>query len=780
MSPRTHAERVLEWERVLGLVADQCQTGLARELALGLQVSFDEPTVKEQLADTAEAFTLLGSESLPALDRLQDVREVCILASKGAVVSPVALYQVGVALSVIRQFRTAIQAKKDQAPRIHERCLGLHENPRTEQRLLDSLDADGEVRNEASQELARLRQTKKSAQQRMLDRIQSYTGAKYRDYLSDAVYTQRDGRYVIPVKSEHRGKVRGIVHDTSSSGQTIYVEPEDVVQLGNSLREAEVAEKAEVQRILKELSERVGADGVAIAASVQALGELDLIFAKARYGYVADGCLPRIQNGQFIEVEGGKHPLLDPAIAIPLTLEMGHGVTGLLITGPNTGGKTVCLKTVGLFVLMAQSGIPLPAGRVSMGVFSQVWADIGDEQSLQQSLSTFSGHIKNIAEALKHLQKGALVLLDEVGAGTDPAEGSALAKAILLEIQRKGALVLASTHYGELKLFAYNTEGFANAAMEFDLKTLRPTYRFLMGAPGASHALKIAERYGISTAVLEKARETHGESAQEIAKMLSELETAQKRARQAQSEADRLTHRLKQVEEQAEDKIREADEAKQKVRARVAGEFEETLRQLRLQAAEIFEEIKKNPTQQGIDQAREKLRSIQEKGHTQVAKLKPTEKHKDVPKVEKGSSVRVRGFSQIGVVLEEPKNGKALVQVGMVKMSFPIHDLELAGGKPEAPKPKTRPNLGLAKAQAASAELSLRQMRAEDAQHALEKYIDDAILAGFPFARIVHGKGEGILRKITHDFLRGHPGVKSVRLGEAGEGGDGVTIATFK
>ncbi len=778
--PLPHAYRVLEFDLVRSRVAEHCETEMGHELAERVTPLFNPKGIEELIAETDEASQLMDTDSVPSLGGLRDVREAARRAAKGGTLDGVSLYRIGVSLGVMRSLRTVLRGKSDGLPRLCAMVEELPEAPKTEARLIESLDGDGEVRDEASPALAKARQAKKQAASRMLDRIQSYVSGKTREWLSDAVYTTREGRYVVPVKSEHRAKVRGIVHDSSASGHTVYIEPDDVVQLGNALRQAEGAEKAEIARILDELSSRVGADGEAIAHGVHKCGEIDFIFAKARYGHAVNGCIPKITGGHHLRIVEGRHPLLDPSIAVPLFIHLGDGHDGLLITGPNTGGKTVSIKTVGLFVLMAQCGMMLPAREVDLGPFTQVWADIGDEQSLQQSLSTFSGHIRNIANALQQLVPGGLVLLDEVGAGTDPAEGSALAKAILLSIQESGGKVMASTHYGELKIFAYNTPGFVNAAMEFDLKSLRPSYRLIMGAPGASHALRIAERYGLPKAVLDRARDTAGTQHQEVSAMLERLEEAQKQAQRAQGQYDKIAHRLKQVEAEAERKLAEAKEAKAKARAHAAETIEDTLRELRLEANEIFETLKKDRRPEAFDQARSKLKRLQERGGSSAKGLKPEPMlEKAAAEVHKGDRVKITGHTQVGTVLAEPRDGKVQVQMGMIKMSFPASQVERADAEVAVPKAVYRENLGLKKVQSASIELVMIKMRAEEAQEVLDRFLDDSILAGLPNVRLVHGKGEGILRKITHETLRRHRGVRSFREAEPNEGGAGVTIAVL-
>lgn len=780
-----HALSVLEFGQILESLAGFCETVPGQDAAHGLEPSFDEDIVWARQAALKEAESLFA-EGPPSLKGLRDTSDFLKLAKKGAVGDGTTLWRTGQSLLVMGRLGTFLRDKSEVGEAFGLILRDLPELDDLAFRLDASLDGDGTVLDEASSQLSTIRGNVRRLGKRILDRIQAYTSGRHRDLLSDPIYTQRNGRYVVPLKAENRGKIRGIVHDSSSTGQTVFVEPEDVVAAGNELREAEAAERAEVERILKELSGLVGAHADEIIRGTAAAVKCDLLFGKCRLREAWDGCLAeRAEVRATLELEEARHPALDRDLVVPLTLHLGGDLKGLLITGPNTGGKTVCIKMVGLAVAMVQAGLPVPAREAKLGVFSQIWADIGDEQSLQQSLSTFSGHIKNIAEALTGLKSGALVLMDEVGAGTDPAEGAALAQALLLEFVNRGAVVMASTHYGELKLFASKEPGFTNASMEFDLKSLRPTYRFQMGTPGSSHAFKIAKRYGVPDRVLDLAEAGFSQQEQDLARMIEELEQAQRRARKAQGEADRLAARLKKLESETGAKLSEAEEQRRTVRKRMADELDELLRQIRIEAAEVFEEVKRNPNQKGIDKARARLKDLQSVGRDFTDEIRPKEKvgqKVEAGQLQKGATVKVLGLNLTGTVLDEPKGKKVAVQAGAIRMDVEVSKLVLVGGPaPSKPVVKTRSSgIKVAKAQSIQRELHLRQMRAEDAIEALEKFIDDVLLAGVSSVRIVHGKGEGILRKITQDFLRRHPSVASYEDGSAEEGGQGVTVATFK
>lgn len=776
-----HARRVLEFDRVLERLAAHCETEPGRALALSTEPSDRAESVWHELERTGQAYDLLGDSTPPSLIAVRDLRPALIRANKGGALGGVELAQIADLLAALRNLRQFVQGRKELQPLLWTHGEALPVIPKLESALGDAIDGAGEVRDSASPTLATLRQRKRGLHNRLLERIQQYT-SRHRELLSDAVYTVRDGRYVVPVKAEHKSKIRGIVHDSSASGQTVYIEPEDVLQMGNQLREAEVGERDEVAKVLARLTLFVGSHADEITVGIDEAAQLDLLLARAKLAYETKGTRPTPAPGvkaAAIGVEGGRHPILEwqGVPVVPLDLEVGIAAKGLLITGPNTGGKTVAIKAVGLFALMAQSGLFVPARICRFAPFTQVWADIGDEQSLQQSLSTFSGHIKNIAAAVKGLKSGALVLLDEVGAGTDPAEGASLAKAILRHLVAADAVVVASTHYGELKAFAYETDGFANAAMEFDSKSLKPTYRLIMGAPGASHALKIAERYGLPSTIVKEAVAGIEQGAAEIGAMFEKLEQAQRQARIAQGEADRRLDELRRAEKRADQKLKEADEIRKTVHAKASAEIDEALRQIRLEAAQLFDELKKSVDERKLADVRSKLKALQTEGEERSARFRTAPARGEAPAIAKGMAVKADGYTQIGTVLDEPQGGVVLVQMGPLKLRMATSALTPHAAPPVRSRSTS---IGLQKAQTATTEIHLRAKRAEDAEEELARFLDDAVLAGLHQVRIVHGKGEGILRKLVHDFLRRYKDVASYRDGEPAEGGQGVTIAVFR
>ena len=774
------ALRILEFQSIRDRLVLGCQTEMGRTVAESIMPEFEEDAIWQLLDQTLEAYDLLGTSPPPSLSGVFDVRNAAKMAAKGSQLGGEQLYRIGTALAATAVFKSYLEVTEPKHLAVYTNLL--LPDAKLEGELIYSLDSDGSVLDQASPALAEIRVKKRAAQAKIVERIQAYTTGRYRDYLSDPIYTMRDGRYVIPLKADHKGKIKGIVHDTSSTGSTVFLEPEDVLNAANAARQLEGQEVEEEKRILKVLSAKVGNVASGIVSSVTQLGDLDLIFGKARLAGDMRAGIPQRVSGHFLEIKGGRHPLLERDKVVPLDIEVAAG-SSVVITGPNTGGKTVAIKAVGLFIAMLQCGMLPPAYHCRFGHFTQIWADIGDEQSLEQSLSTFSAHLKNIASALNNLQKGAIVLLDEVGAGTDPAEGAALARAFLMEFHEGGAAVLASTHYGELKAFAFSMEGFRNASMEFDSKSLKPTYRLILGAAGASQALKIAERYGIDRRVIARAEEELSEQHKDVAEMLHNLENAQKQARIAQSEADKRTAELRELEATAERKLREAEDIRKRANERAHDAIESTLREIRIQSDDIIENLKKQGVKQDtLQKARGDLRALDELGKGVSAQFKgqnkpqlATEKHA----FKKGDIVQVLGMQQNGTLLEDGLGKDVMVQLGAIKMKIDVRKL-LPTNLTHKASGSSRQGVNLAKTMSAKTEITLRNKRAEDALQELERFIDDAILGNVPFVRVVHGKGEGILRQITQDFLRKHKDVKSYRDGDATEGGQGVTVVNFK
>jgi DNA mismatch repair protein MutS2 len=602
--------------------------------------------------------------------------------------------------------------------------------------------------------------------------------------LQEAIITQREGRYVVPVRAEARGRINGIVHDSSASGATLFIEPMAVVELGNRVRELSIQEQREIDRILRELTLLVGEHADAIDYTVETLAQLDLAFAKAKYAAALRAVPPIIDIGSreqppYLELIQARHPLLDPDTVVPTSLELQRTFSILIITGPNTGGKTVTLKTVGLLALMAQSGLHIPAQEGSrLPVYSGVYADIGDEQSIAQSLSTFSGHLKNIIGILRDADANSLLLFDELGAGTDPVEGAALARAIVEQLLERKIPAMIATHYAELKAFAHTTPGVQNASMEFDLETLAPTYRLIIGIPGRSNAFAIATRLGLEPVLVERARENVGKNNQELETLLAQLkksreETAreQSRAAAARENAERAA---KQVRRELADTQRQRSEILRTTREQARAELDATRAELNRLKREWSQG---SLNRDAVKRAEDELAALSDAADALQAPPPPRRAEPSIPqqRIRVGDRVYVPSLNQYGDVVNIGSD--LVVQVGSFRMNLSPDRVELQPRTPEPAKPAAQTSVILPDVESPGIEVHLRGMRAEDAMDTLEKYLDRAVMAGLPYVRVVHGKGTGTLRKLARDFLHSSPLVTSYETAEPGEGGEGVTIA---
>ncbi|MGE5527651.1 MAG: endonuclease MutS2 [Patescibacteria group bacterium] len=775
--------RVLEYAKVLEMLADETASALGRNLAAELRPSTDPERVRALLAVTSEARRVWEGAGRPPLSGIHDVAAEIDRAGIGGVLSPEDLLRVGATAAASRRLREYFAERREDLPLLWELAGQCGSYRRLEEELARCLGPAGEVLDDASPELRRLRNTLRTLQNRIRDRLDSLVrgGGKY---LQEALVTLRGGRYVIPVKQEFKGLFPGIVHDQSASGATVFIEPMAVVELNNELRAVEAAEQDEIWRILTALSALVGEEAPSLRRSLAALAELDLALAKGRLSLSMRGSEPEVNTAGFLELIGARHPLLKGEV-VPIDVSLGRGFDTLVITGPNTGGKTVALKTIGLITLMAQSGLHIPARIGStVGVFAQVACDIGDEQSIEQSLSTFSSHLTHITAIIAG-ERGAetLALLDELGAGTDPAEGAALAQAILEHLHARGVRTVATTHYGDLKSFAYQTPGVQNASVEFDAATLRPTYRLMVGLPGRSNAFAIAARLGLEPAILERARELLSREDRHVEELIGNIAEDARAARDARQSAEELRLRGDRLKREYETEL-----------ARLRQQRDETFRAAKREARELLLETRRTTenllrflqeAENGTDR-REAAKAIRQEIGERLAKLEPEEeKSGEVPPDEPvprdlrpGETVYCRSLQKTGHVLAINGDGSVLLQVGILKATRPLEDLARAAeGRPETAPPATGlGELGRAKVSAISPELDLRGMRVEEALAATDKYLDDMAVTGLLRARIIHGKGTGALRQAVGDYLKNHPRIKESRLGLPSEGGAGVTV----
>ncbi len=803
----THALRVLEFDAIRKQLAAQTACSLGRERAEAMTPSDYLPDVQRRLDETTECRTLLDVRGNLPLGGVTDIRPLLRQAEIGQTLDPHGLLDVLGVAQASRGLKAFLQKMTTEYPLLADKAGGLGQFPSLESEIGLSIGINGSVLDSASPELARIRSQRKVSSQRILDKLNGIIGGPMRTLLQDPVIVQRGDRYCVPVKAEHRGAFGGIVHDTSASGATLFMEPQSVVDIGNELKELAIKEDQEVGRILLRLTESVRRVGTPLLVTVESIGEIDFVAARAKLARLHRAVEPVVNRSGLTRLLSARHPLLDPELVVAIDIELGTPQnTVLLITGPNTGGKTVSLKTTGLLTLMAQCGLHVPASHAEMNVFDQVFADIGDEQSLQQSLSTFSGHISNIVRILQNLKRNALVLLDEVGAGTDPGEGASLARAILDHLRAQAARVIATSHYGELKTYAFTTDGVQNASVEFDDATLAPTYRLLQGVPGSSNAFAIAGRLGIPESVLDDARRGLTGS-DDTADLLRDLEENRRRAVTDARESERARVEAQILRRRYADELAALETLRREARQKAEEEARATIRRAQEKFDNVLAEVRRaggegrqtERARQAIqDIGRDLQGAIRRRNEDEQAQ-RLLESAPDRP-LRRGDKVRIVSLGTVGELLEDPQGDSPLpVQVGAMRVSVPASALRLLGEEaPLAPaarstptppaelgvggrsRPDTSPNVGLQKATDISPQLTLLGQRADEAVQNVEKYLDDAYAAGLARARLVHGKGTGALRRAVQEYLDGHPLVSAYATADPEEGGAGATVVTLR
>lgn len=781
--------RKLDFDKVLERLANYCLLPRAREVAEELKPYASHDLVREALEETGEGKALLRVNPLFSVRGAKEIRPYLERCLRGGTLSPEELLHIRDTLKTARQIRQSILEGKTEVPHLKEIIEGIVLPKGLEEEITRCISEDALVADQASTELADLRRGISRLQHRIRETLDGIIrNPSNQKILQDPIVTQRSDRYVIPVKQEYRQSFPGIVHDQSASGATLFIEPMAVVNLGNELREVVLKEQREVQRILMQLSFRVEGDAEQIADIHEALARVDFILAKARLSEAMNAGAPVLSEKQEIKLVQARHPLLTGKV-VPLSIELGVRFDTVVITGPNTGGKTVALKTIGLLAAMAQCGLHIPAESDSrVGVFTQIFADIGDEQSVEQSLSTFSGHMKNIVEIVQNADRRSLILLDEVGAGTDPTEGAALAMAIIAELHERGAQIVATTHYGALKNFAYNTPRVENASVEFDSETLRPTYRLLIGIPGKSNAFYIAGRLGLTDAVLDRAKTFVTEREMQVTDLIENLEDTQReidlekrRAREERQTIERESLGLREKSQQLEEEYQE-------LMAKAKDQAVEVVREARREAERLIDDLKQalkeeRKDQQSIERARQGLHKLSTKVGANDA---PSRGSGGVnpDEIKLGQSVYMTKLRQKAQVLTLPNNnGEILVQAGVIKLNVPLSEIRLVQEEKVKQPPRSaggQGRLGMSKAETVRSEIDLRGMMVEEASYELDKYLDNAVLTGIGQVYVIHGKGTGALRSGIQDFLRGHHHVKSFRLGQHGEGDLGVTVVELK
>ncbi|MBF7083901.1 endonuclease MutS2 [Desulfallas sp. Bu1-1] len=777
--------RRLEFDKVKQKLAGYAGSKPGREMIADLLPLQNSEEIINALAETTEGRELLRLEPVASLDGWNDIREEARRCQRGGVLDAEELWHVLQTLVASRQVKNFFNERRDKYCRLGEIALGLGDFRELEKQISGAILPGGEVSDRATERLFNIRRRLAAAQQRVKERLDAIIrSTSYQKYLQDPIVTIREGRYVVPVKQEYRAQVPGIVHDQSASGATLFIEPMPVVEANNEVRALMAAEKQEVARILQELSAAVGRWAEELLYTIETLGRLDFVMSKARYSQDLDAMAPRIVPEARLDIKRGRHPLL-PGKAVPISIHVGDAFDTLIITGPNTGGKTVTLKTIGLMVVMAHSGLHVPADEGTViGMFSDVYVDIGDEQSIEQSLSTFSSHMSNIVGILERAGNKSLVLLDELGAGTDPTEGSALAQAILDQLRRQGAKTVATTHYGELKNYAYSNTGVENASVDFDPETLRPTYRLIIGRPGRSNAFEIAQRLGLSEAVVQRARGYLTEEQVQVADLMRDLEKARLQAEKERTEAEELRREAEEYRAQYLAQLDNIQARKDEIISRAVAESRDMIKKARRDADNLVEELRAQLKEESVRiretsisrirrQLKELQAGIEEKMHQDV----PVRDTDAITEVKPGDEVFIPRYGQRGVVLAvSDQDDSVHVQVGMIKLTIGKQELSRAEDKRPKRQGDGLGRLVQQKARDVSSRLDLRGMRVDDALGTVEKYLDDACLAGLPVVYLVHGKGTGALRSAVQQMLKQHRRVKEFRLGEQGEGGSGVTV----
>lgn len=769
--------RVLEYNKIIDQLVELAATSLGKQLAEQAKPKTDFQLVQTMQQETDEAAQIIRLNQQIPLGGIFDIRASVKRATIGGVLDASSCLEIASTIAGSRNVKRFIENMEDPLPLLSEYVTGISIPHELEKNINQCIDQHGEVLDHASSKLRSIRASIRTYENRIREQLENYT-RRNSHLLSDAIITIRNDRYVLPVKQEHRGTVGGIVHDQSSSGQTLFMEPRSVVNLNNQLREAKLQEQHEIERILRELSEQVAAYEAELLANIEILAEIDFIYARAKLAQRMNASKPKLNQDGFISMKQARHPLIPADEVVSNDFEIGKTYNSMLITGPNTGGKTVVLKMVGLFTLMAQSGLQIPAlDGCELAVFENVFADIGDEQSIEQNLSTFSSHMTNIVDIMKEVNEQTLVLFDELGAGTDPQEGAALAMAILDEVISRNARVIATTHYPELKAYGYNRKNVVNASVEFDVNTLQPTYRLLIGIPGRSNAFEISKRLGLDTEIIDQAKSLIGIDTKNVENMIMSLERSQKQAEQAYEEAYQI---LLQSEKLHQDLKREWDNFN-KERERLYRKAEEKAKKAvenaRLEAERIVKEIRDMQASFKEHEWIEAKRRLEEatpellgQTNTKQDSISPPPKN-----LKPGDSVLVRSLNQTGTIVEKIKENEYLVQIGIMKVNINQADLQLA----DEPKQEQRSVVTVKGNQHVGVELDLRGERYDDAMSRLEKYIDDALLANHPKVRIIHGKGTGALRNGVWEFAKNHPHITSYKYGGPNEGGSGVTVIEF-
>lgn len=789
---KSKALRTLEYNKIIELLVQQATSEPAKKELSKLMPMTNRGDILDGLAETSEAVDVIVRKGALPLGQIYDIEDHLYFVKKGGTLTMRQLLHVLYNMKVTSNVITFLKSDLPELPILD----GIREILVTFPRLIEKIDmsiiSEDEMSDNASSELKNIRRAMARQNDAIKNRLNHILNSQdSRTYLQDAIVTMRDGRYVIPVKAEHRGKFPGIVHDQSQTGATIFIEPQVIVNLNNELRELELAEKAEIERILAELSSNVCEHFHDLMNNQKLLVTLDKIFAKAKLSVKMKAECPVIADGGALELREARHPLIQSKKVVPINVSVGGDYTTLVVTGPNTGGKTVTLKTTGLLVLMAQSGLHISAASTSrIPIFEQVFADIGDEQSIEQSLSTFSSHMRNIVEILYKVDNKSLVLVDELGAGTDPTEGAALAIAILENLKSWGAYTIATTHYNEIKKYALSTEGVENGSMEFDIETLSPTYRLFIGIPGKSNAFEISRKLGLDEELIDRAQTLLERGDIEFEDVLDSIEKDKRRAEAERDEAIRLNLEMKKQQEELEKRQAKLEEQERTIIAKAKEEARDILKEARETANDVSKELRRlskvdslGERNKRFDKSRKKLKDAEDKVAEKLIR-RVNQQPVSASELKIGDKVRVLTLDQAGEVLSLPdEKGDLTVKIGIMKANINLKDLMVLESEPKE-KPQNKGSrygsLYKAKAQSISVSINVQGKNLDDAEYEVDKYLDDAYMAGLREVTIIHGRGEGILKDGLRQLFRRHKHVASYRKGRYNEGGEGVTIVTLK
>lgn len=785
------ALKTLEFDKIIHILTAHAASEGAKEMCRKLVPYDNINDVERAQRETADALRRVYRKGSVSFGGIRDIRGSLKRLEIGGILGMGELLQIMSLLETAGKIRQYGQREADDTSRdsLDESFEFLDPVPTLASEIRRCILADDEMADDASSALLQIRRSMRQMNDKVHNTLNSMVNGSARSYLQDPVVTMRDGRYCLPVKAEHRSQVPGMIHDQSSTGSTLFIEPMAVIKLNNDFKELLMKEQQEIEKFLSVLSEKAAAVTEILAEDYRILTALDFIFARAMMAKDMKATRPIFNTDRQIHIKDGRHPLLDPKKAVPITVRLGDDFDLLIITGPNTGGKTVSLKTVGLFTLMGQAGLHIPAFEGSrLAVFDQVYADIGDEQSIEQSLSTFSSHMTTIVSILKEVTLNSLVLFDELGAGTDPTEGAALATSILDHLHRQGIRAMATTHYSELKVYALSTEGVENACCEFDVESLRPTYRLLIGIPGKSNAFAISSRLGLEDFLIEDAKKRINAQDVSFEDMMAELQDSRVKLLNEQEEITRYKSEIRTLRDALQKKQDRIDERKEKILSDAAAQANAILQEAKDYADETMKNFHKfgkaSISVKDMEAERARLREKIKENDSRTAKAAPKPKKKlKAAALHIGDRVRVLSLNLEGTVstLPNPK-GDLFVQMGILRSQVNINDLEYIGEAENLQKGMTTGGgkLRMSKSAAVSTEINLIGMTVDEAIAHLDKYLDDAYLAHVPSVRIVHGKGTGALRTAVHQYLKRYKHVKSFRLGTFGEGDAGVTIAEFK